>query len=250
MTNCEFNFTGKVAIVTGGAGAIGRELVKAYVDAGAKVAAIDIMSPAGLDESPYKEHVAYFRTDITKAEQVKETVRKIIEWGGRIDFLINTAGVVRRGSFISASEADFDLTIDVNLKGMYLMSQAVSPVFIEQRQGKIVNFASTGGVVGFATTPAYCASKGGVIMLTKSNAVELAPYGINVNAVSPNAVDQTSMMAEALAIPGEKERRIAKVPLGRMVMSNDLIGPVLFLCSEASSMITGHNLVVDGGFLA
>ena len=250
MSDCKFNFEGKVAIVTGGAGAIGLGIVKKLVESGAKVAVVDIASTAELDVKPFKDNTVYFKTNITKLDQVRDTIKKIVAWGGKIDILINTAGVCKRSPFIEAKEEDFDITMDVNVKGIYLMSQAVAPHFIQQRSGKIVNFASTGGVAGFASTPAYCASKGAVIMLTKSNAVELAPYGVNVNAVSPNAVDNTPMMGPALAIPGERERRAAKVPLGRMIQSADIIGPVLFLCSGASDMITGHNLYVDGGFLA
>lgn len=250
MANYRYDFNGKVAVVTGGSGAIGKGIVKRFVEFGAKVAVIDIMAPDGLDVPPYKDNTQFFKTDITSSEKVKETIDQIIAWTGKIDFLVNTAGVCKRGTMEEFSDADYDLSMNVNVKGMYLMTKMVSHYMKKQQGGKIVNFASTGGVAGFPTTPVYCASKGAVVMLTKANALELAPFGINVNAVSPNAVDNTPMMAAALAIPGERERRAAKVPLGRMVQAEDIIGPVMFLCSEAADMMTGSNLYVDGGFLA
>ncbi len=250
MPNLKFDFAGKVAVVTGGAGAIGLTIVKKLAEAGAKVAAVDIASTSGFDEKPYQDRIAYFKTNIIKPAEVKETVEKIMAWAGKIDILINTAGVFRRSAFVDTSEADIDIMMDVNVKGMYLMTQAVTPHFIKQCGGKIVNFASTAGVAGSVGDAAYCASKGAVVVLTKAIALELAPHKINVNAVSPNGVDNTPMMAPALAVPGERERRTAKVPLGRLVQFTDIVQPVLFLCSDAADMITGINLYVDGGFLA
>jgi 3-oxoacyl-[acyl-carrier protein] reductase len=242
----------RVAIVTGGARGIGKAIVRTFVREGAKVAIVDIEKIKKL-EALKKEikkmdgEVITISCDITKSSEVKEMVSQVQRSLGRIDILVNNAGIIRRGTIETVTEEDWDRVIEVNLKGTFNCCKAVVDIMKQQGYGKIVNVSSIAGKMGDITSaPGYGPSKAGVDALTKTLARQLAPYGINVNAVSPHAIE-TEMSAQ-----WSEERRgeiIASIPLGRLGKPEDVAEAVLFLASDEASFITGEILDVNGGAL-
>jgi 3-oxoacyl-[acyl-carrier protein] reductase len=242
----------RVAIVTGGARGIGKAIVRTFVREGAKVAFVDIEEIKKL-EALKKEfekmggEVITISCDITKSSDVNEMVGKVQKAFGRVDILVNNAGIIRRGTIETVTEEDWDRVIAVNLKGTFNCCKAVVEFMKQQGYGKIVNISSIAGKMGDITSaPGYGPSKAGVDALTKTLARQLAPYGINVNAVSPHAIE-TEMSAQ-----WSEERRkeiIASIPLGRLGKPEDVAEAVLFLASDEASFITGEILDVNGGAL-
>jgi 3-oxoacyl-[acyl-carrier protein] reductase len=242
----------RVAIVTGGARGIGKAIVRTFVREGAKVALVDIEEIKKL-EALKKEaekmggEVITISCDITKSSDVNEMVGKVQKAFGRVDILVNNAGIIRRGTIETVTEEDWDRVIAVNLKGTFNCCKAVVEFMKQQGYGKIVNISSIAGKMGDITSaPGYGPSKAGVDALTKTLARQLAPYGINVNAVSPHAIE-TEMSAQ-----WSEERRkeiIASIPLGRLGKPEDVAEAVLFLASDEASFITGEILDVNGGAL-
>ncbi|MGA2468309.1 MAG: 3-oxoacyl-ACP reductase family protein [Thermodesulfobacteriota bacterium] len=242
----------RVAIVTGGARGIGKAIVRTFVREGAKVALVDIEEIKKLEtlkkesEKMGGEAIA-ISCDITKSSDVNEMVGKVQRAFGRIDILVNNAGIIRRGTIETVTEEDWDRVIEVNLKGTFNCCKAVVDIMKKQSYGKMVNVSSIAGKMGDITSaPGYGPSKAGVDALTKTLARQLAPYGINVNAVSPHAIE-TEMSAQ-----WSEERRkeiIASIPLGRLGKPEDVAEAVLFLASDDASFITGEILDVNGGAL-
>jgi len=242
----------RVAIVTGGARGIGKAIVQTFVREGAKVALVDIEEIKKLEALKRETEkmggeVITISCDITKSSDVNEMVGKVQKAFGRVDILVNNAGIIRRGTIETVTEEDWDRVIEVNLKGTFNCSKAVVEIMKQQRYGKIVNVSSIAGKMGDITSaPGYGSSKAGMDALAKTLARQLAPYGINVNAVSPHAIE-TEMSAEWSA-----ERRkgiIASIPLGRLGKPEDVAEAVLFLASDEASFITGEILDVNGGAL-
>jgi 3-oxoacyl-[acyl-carrier protein] reductase len=241
----------RVAVVTGAARGIGKAIALAFVREGAKVALVDVEKDR-LDilkheiEKEGRETLA-IPCDITKSSQVKEMVNHVRKTFGRIDILVNNAGIIRRGTIETVTEEDWDRVIEVNLKGTFNCCKAVVDIMKHQGYGKIVNVSSIAGKMGDITSaPGYGPSKAAIDALTKTLARQLAQYGINVNAVSPHAIE-TEMSAE-----WSQERRrevIASIPLGRLGKPEDVAAAVLFLASEGASFITGEILDVNGGAL-
>ena len=241
----------RVAIVTGAARGIGKAIVLTFLREGAEVAVVD-SDKERLEilkreiEKEYKEAFT-IACDITKSSDVKEMVVGVYKRFGRIDILVNNAGIIRRGTIETVTEEDWDRVIEVNLKGTFNCCKAVVEIMKKQRLGKIVNVSSIAGKLGDITSaPGYGPSKAGVDALTKTLARQLALYGINVNAVSPHAIE-TEMSAQ-----WSEERRkeiIASIPLGRLGKPEDVAEAVLFLASDEASFITGEILDVNGGAL-
>jgi 3-oxoacyl-[acyl-carrier protein] reductase len=244
-------FKNRVAIVTGGARGIGKAIAITFLKEGAKVAIID-SDKERLEilkreiKKQYKEAFT-IPCDITKSSDVKEMVVGVYKKFGRIDILVNNAGIIRRGTIETVTEEDWDRVIEVNLKGTFNCCKAVVEIMKKQNFGKIVNVSSISGKLGDITSaPGYGPSKAGVDALTKTLARQLAPYGINVNGVSPHAIE-TEMSAQ-----WSEERRkeiIASIPLGRLGKPEDVAEAVLFLVSDEASFITGEILDVNGGAL-
>jgi 3-oxoacyl-[acyl-carrier protein] reductase len=241
----------RVAIVTGGARGIGKAIALTFVREGAKVALVDVeyeRSEILKDEIKKRNGDAIaISCDITKSTDVGNMVKQTYRTFGRIDILINNAGIIRRGTIDTVTEEDWDRVIAVNLKGTFNCSKAVVEIMKSQGYGKIVNVSSIAGKMGDITSaPGYGPSKAGVDALTKTLARQLAPYGINVNAVSPHAIE-TEMSAQW----SEKRRKeiIASIPLGRLGKPEDVAEAVLFLASDQASFITGEILDVNGGAL-
>ena len=251
------NFTGKVALVTGGGNGIGRATSAAFARRGAKVVVVDrdaagAQATAGIIRQNGGEAVAV-TADVTKADDVKAYVRTTVETFGQIDCFFNNAGI--EGKVAATAECDeamFDQVIGVNLKGVFLGLRHVLPQMIRQGSGAVVNTASVAGLVGTPGMPAYVASKHAVIGLTKVAAGEVARQGIRVNAVCPGPVDTRMIHAlEEQLAPGNAasvaERYQAAIPSGRYTTVEEIASMVLFLCSDLASNTTGGQFVVDGG---
>ena len=239
---------GKVAVVTGASRGIGRSVSLALAAAGARIVAMD-MDQAATDavvaelKAAGAEAVAVVG-NVTQAADTEKMIDAAMEAFGRVDILVNNAGITRDGIFLRMKDEDWDAVLSVNLKGAFLCSRAASKVMTKQRYGRIINIASIVGLMGNAGQANYCASKAGLIGLTKSNARELSKRNITVNAVAPGFI--ATAMTDALP---EKVRAdlMAQIPLERLGTADDIANAVLFLASEASGYITGHVLSVNGG---
>ena len=245
------NLKDRVAFITGGARGIGKAIGSAFVREGAKVCLVDIdkgtLETAKNEIRKNREEILALPCDITKSADVKTAMTQVQKTWGRIDILVNNAGIIRRGTIETVTEEDWDRVIEVNLKGTFSCCKAVAGIMKQQGYGKIVNVSSIAGKMGDITSaPGYGPSKAGVDALTKTLARQLAQYGINVNAVSPHAIE-TEMSAQ-----WSEERRkeiIASIPLGRLGKPEDVAEAVLFLVSDGASFITGEILDVNGGAL-
>ena len=241
----------KVAIVTGAARGIGKAIALIFLREGGKLAIVDLdrerLEIIIKEFEKEKKEVIVIPCDITKSSEVDRMVDQVYKTLGRIDILVNNAGTIRRGTIETVTEEDWDRVIEVNLKGTFNCCKAVTAIMKQQGYGKIVNVSSIAGKIGDITSaPGYGPSKAGRDALTKTLARQLAPYGININAVSPPAIE-TEMSAQ-----WSEERRkeiIASIPLGRLGKPEDVAEAVLFLVSDEASFITGEILDVNGGAL-
>jgi len=247
-------FEGKVAVVTGGGTGIGKATALAFAREGASVVIADINLESA--EAVAKEikslgrKALTIKADVSNKPDVVQMVDKAVQKFGKIDILVNNAGVTAFCPTEDLAEADWDKVISVDLKGMFLCSQAVARQMIKQASGKIVSLASTAAHRGFYGLGAYCASKGGVISLTRQMAVEWAKYNINVNTVSPS-VTLTEMVRKYYEDTGKgKEDQIKWVPLGRLNEPEDISAAILFLASADADNITGRDILIDGGVAA
>ena len=244
-------FQEQVAVITGAARGIGRAIALAFVAEGAKAALVDINSELleRLREEIVRQggEALSVPCDISKSSDVKEMANQVLNTFGRIDVLVNNAGIIRRGTIETVTEEDWDRVIAINLKGTFNCCKAVVEPMKRQGGGKIVNVSSISGKTGDITSaPGYGSSKAGGDALMKTLARQLAPYGIRANAVAPHAIE-TEMSAQW----SEERRReiIAAIPLGRPGRPEDVAQAVLFLASDAASFITGEILDVNGGAL-
>jgi NAD(P)-dependent dehydrogenase (short-subunit alcohol dehydrogenase family) len=246
---------GKVGVVTGGGGGIGRATALAFAREGATVAVVDVAVPAGeatvqMIRSAGGEAI-FIQADVTRSEEVKAMADRTFETFGRLNCAFNNAGI--NGEIISVSrctEESWDRIIDINLKGVFLCMKYEIPRMLKSGGGSIVNTASVMGLVGEPGHPAYAASKHGVVGLTKSAAIFYAQAGIRINAVCPGAV-HTPMVETVLAEhPELKQTMDSLAPMTRMAEAEEVARAVIFLCSDDASYITGHPLAVDGGWVA
>ena len=240
----------KVAIVTGGARGIGREIALAFAKEGANIALADVN--AEVLAATQKEIEDLGRSavtgvvDVTKSDQVETFVQKTLDKFGKIDILVNNAGITKDGLLVRMSESDWDAVIAVNLKGAFNCTKAVSKIMMKQRDGRIVNMASIIGIMGNAGQANYAASKGGLIALTKTVAKELASRNVRANAIAPGFI-QTEMTAK---LPENVKSEMLKfVPLAKFGTVQDVANLALFLASDNSSYITGQVIQVDGGMV-
>lgn len=242
----------KVAIVTGSRRGIGRSITLELAKEGAKVVIsdIDLKECQNVCDEIKKigSDAIAIKCDVSKKSDVDAMVKKTIQKFKRIDILINNAGVVLMKPFVQMTEKDWDFVLDINLKGVFLCTNAVAKQMVKQKGGKIISIASIAGEVGFMNTSAYCASKAGIINLTRELAMELSPHNINVNVVAPGVI-ATKMTEDMLKDKKTKEFLLANTPLGRVGNPEEIGKAVIFLASNDSNFITGHTLVVDGGWL-
>jgi len=241
---------GKVAIVTGGSSGIGKAIVKTYLDHGAKVAIVDVdeetLQETEEELTKSKEKILLVKADITKVEDVKKAVDETVKKWKKIDVLVNNAGVGTISSLIEMTEEEWDYVLDINLKGMFLFTREVAKVMIEQKEGCIINLSSINEEIPLAGEIHYCVSKGGVKMLTRTVALELAPYNIRVNAIAPG-MTETALTEEILVIPELKNAVLHQIPLGRIAKPEDIAKVAVFLASHYASWVTGTTICVDGG---
>lgn len=242
---------GKTAIVTGGANGIGRGICIRLAEAGANIVVADVAAEEGEETAnlvrALGREAVFVKTDVSSEESVVSMVKAAVERFGTIHILVNDAGVVTKGKFTEITEAEWDRTIDINLKGTFLCSREVVKEMLKTGvRGKIVNVASIESEVAFKNQAHYAASKGGVAMLTKAMALDLAEHGINVNAVGPGTTDSRGMLAQN---PEAMARYRSIIPLGRVGTPRDIANAVLFLASPEADWITGQILYVDGGYL-
>ncbi|HKI51076.1 MAG TPA: 3-oxoacyl-[acyl-carrier-protein] reductase [Geothermobacteraceae bacterium] len=238
----------KVALVTGASRGIGKSISLALAKKGAKIVAVDI------DQAATEETVAELKTlgvdavavqgNVTNPDDVECMVQKAIEAFGRIDILVNNAGITRDALLLRMKDEDWDAVLSVNLKGAFLCSRAVAKVMSKQRYGRIINIASVVGQMGNAGQANYCASKAGLIGLTKSNARELAKRNVTVNAVAPGFI--ATAMTDALP-EKVRDELAAQIPLERLGSADDIANAVIFLAQLESSYITGQVIGVNGG---
>lgn len=244
----------QVALITGGTSGIGEATALLFAREGARLAITGRNEKRGhaVSEAILKSggQAIFLRTDVRRAAECERAVRETVGAFGRLDILFNNAGVFYPHDTLQCSEQEWDEQIDINLKGTFLMSKSALPAMIAQGRGVIINNSSGWGIVGGDRAAAYCASKGGVVLLTKAMAIDHGGQGIRVNCICPGDVD-TPML------PGDAKMRglkwedylagCAKRPLGRIGTAQEIARAVLFLASEDSSFMTGAALVVDGG---
>ncbi|RJP17832.1 MAG: 3-oxoacyl-[acyl-carrier-protein] reductase [Deltaproteobacteria bacterium] len=241
--------SGKVALVTGSARGIGRSIAELFSAEGATVVVNDVGSDAGaretlsaLEAAGGKGSVEMF--DVSDAAQVDAGVKNILEAHGRIDVLVNNAGITKDNLLLRLSEDDFDAVLRVNLKGTYLLTRVVTRHMMKQRSGRVINLSSVVGMMGNAGQSNYAAAKAGIIGFTKAAARELASRNITVNAIAPGFI-RTAMTA---ALPEAVQKAfMAQIPLGRFAEPGEVAELALFLASDASSYITGQVVGINGG---
>jgi NAD(P)-dependent dehydrogenase (short-subunit alcohol dehydrogenase family) len=251
MMNELFNLKGKIALVTGASRGLGQAMATGLAKAGASVAVADILPTTATanDILTIGTDSLEIKVDVTKRASIERMVQKTITKFGRIDILVNNAGIVRQQAAETMTEKDWDDVIKVNLKGEFLCAQAVGVQMIKQQTGRIINIASVAGLSGSEGTVAYCASKAGIILLTKTLAVEWAKHNINVNAICPGVI-VTPMTDSYIKDKSFSQMIKTRVPLARPGTPDELIGTVVYLSSRASEYMTGHALVIDGGWTA
>lgn len=246
---------GRVAIITGSSKGIGKGIAIAFAKEGCRVVVnshkeseegndvVDEIKRLGSD-------AIFVAADVSKEEEVKNLVDKAVRKFGKLDILVNNAGILVQGAVTELTEKDWERQMDVNLKGVFLCTKyAVQRMVKQGRGGRIINISSIAGLVGFPGISAYCASKGGVTELTREVALDCAKYGITVNAIDPGVII-TDMTKEMLEDEQAKKMLLENTPIGRYGQPEDIGNAAVFLALDESSFITGHNLVVDGGWTA
>lgn len=253
MTAGQFDLRGQIVVVTGGSQGIGRELTMLLASEGACVVPT-CRSQADADSLKREAEKSSLTVhpgllDVRSVDSIASFVERTAVEFGTIDVLVNNAGLGYARGALDVGESDWDEMMSVNLRGVFFASQAVARVMIEHGGGRIINMSSQGGLVGLPDAVVYCASKGGVNMLTKALALEWAHYGITVNAIAPTFI-RTPGTAPILNDPVARKEVLDKIPLGQFGTAADVAGAVIYLATSAARLVTGTVLVVDGGWTA
>ena len=245
---------GKTALVTGSSQGIGEAVALRLAEEGADVVVNYRSHPEGAARvadqiTKLGRRTVAIQADLGRVEEVQRLVRDSVEQLGELDILVNNAGVEKRADFWDVTEVDYDFVINVNLKGVFFTTQAFVRHLIDtKRPGRIINMSSVHEELPFPHFTSYCMSKGGVKMMTRNLAIELAPFGITINSVAPGAIE-TPINAKLLNDPGKLRALLNNIPLKRLGKPNDIAGIVAFLASSEADYITGTTIVADGGLL-
>jgi NAD(P)-dependent dehydrogenase (short-subunit alcohol dehydrogenase family) len=249
----EFDLSGKVAIITGAGRGIGYHIALALARYGADIVicsrTLSQLEKVGAEIERMGRRVLIRQMDVLKVSEIQDMVDASQKTFGKIDILVNNAGVNVPQWAEDVTEEAWDRVIQTNLKGVFFTAQAVGRVMIRQKQGKIITISSQSGSVGLLQRAAYCSSKGGVNLLTKVLAVEWAKHNVLVNAVAPTFIE-TPMSKPMMEKEEFRKYVLGNIPLGRLGKPEDVTGAVIYLASESSNMVTGHILLVDGGWTA
>jgi NAD(P)-dependent dehydrogenase (short-subunit alcohol dehydrogenase family) len=241
----------RVAVITGGANGIGEAYVVGMAKEGARVVNADVDQKAG--ERIIQEikkaggEGIFIRTDVSQKEDVEKMVAETVKKYGKLDIIVNNAGILFTAPVEETTEEMWDKLLAVNVKGLFFCAQAAAKEMKKQKKGKIINISSIAAIGGQAGLCAYSSTKGAVLPITRVFALELAPYNIQVNAILPGTTD-TGMAKAAMADPEWTRQVTAGIPMGRLGRTQDLLGAVLYFASDDSNYCTGQTLIVDGGF--
>lgn len=256
MENRFCDLSGQVAVVTGASSGIGAASARALSRQGARITLAarreDKLAETAKAILEAGGEVLIVKTDVSQKTQVEEMIAKTVAKWGKIDILLNNAGIAHFSSFLEMTENQWDETLDINLKGQFLTAQAAAREMIKNKYGRIINIASiaSGQVgIGFPNIAHYCASKGGVVAMTEALATELTPQGINVNAIAPGLIS-TEMTTQVENDPQSLRGILARVPKKRAGKAEEIADVVVFLASKEAEYVTGALWVVDGGWLA
>lgn len=245
----------KVAVVTGSDRGIGKGIALCLAKEGCKIVVNSYKdtkegNDAVAEIKNLGSDAIYVVADVSSEKDVKNLVDKAVKKFGKVDILVNNAGILVSGTILTLTEKDWDRQLDVNLKGVFLCTKyAVQQMIKQGKGGRVINISSIAGLVGFPGISAYCASKGGVTELTREAALDFAQYGITVNAIDPGVI-LTDMTKGMIDDPAAKKSFLENTPIGRIGQPEDIGNAAVFLALDESSFITGHNLVVDGGWTA
>ena len=246
----KFNFTDQVIIITGGAMGIGKEMARGFIQFGGHVAIIDMNKEVG--EQTTQQLIAeggkasFYEADVTDSSKINAAVQDIIEKHGRIDVLINNAGMNKRGTVADQPEAEWKRIVEINLTSIFIVSKAVIPTMIKRQYGRIINIASAAGLAASPEMSAYCAAKAGAISITKAMAMELTRHNILVNCIAPGYL--STPLTERLKKEPEKYAKLVKAnPQRRFADADEVVGPTLLLSSHMASFMGGACISVDGG---
>jgi 2-deoxy-D-gluconate 3-dehydrogenase len=249
----EFDLSEKVAIVTGAGRGMGYHIALALAKYGADLVVSSRTVPelerVGEEIEKLGRRVLIQQMDVLKIPEIHAMVNASVEAFGHIDILVNNAGINIPQWAVDVTEEAWNGIMDINLKGLFFCAQAVGKVMIQQKKGKIINISSQSGSVGLLRRAAYCASKGGVNLLTKVLAVEWAPHNVKVNAIAPTFIE-TPMTKPMFQDKDFSDYVLGNIPLGRVGKPEDVVGAVVYLASDASDLVTGHILLIDGGWTA
>ena len=249
-----FKLDGKVALVTGGTKGLGFAMASALASVGADIV-VNSRNRTEAEEAAHQLSKTHgrralgFEVDVTNPEQVRTMVDRVRQELGGIDILINNAGINVRHATVDLTMEDWQRVVDINLTGPFICTKAVVPQMLEKGWGRIIHISSILGQVGLAGRPAYAATKGALVLLTKTQALEWATKGVTVNAICPGPFE-TAMNKALIDDPEKYKAFVAKIPIGRWGYMHELDGAIIFLASAASSYVTGTTLMVDGGWTA
>jgi NAD(P)-dependent dehydrogenase (short-subunit alcohol dehydrogenase family) len=254
MTFGPFSLSGKIALVTGGSQGLGKAAAIGLAEAGADVI-VTSRNPDALQEVCQliqdKGRKAYpLKLDVTRTEEIQPTIRQVLSVVGQVDILVNNAGTNIPAYAVDITPEMWDQVLEPNLKGAFFIAQTIGKYMIEHGSGSIINVSSQMGVVGYFQRTAYCSSKGGLIQMTKALAIEWAQKGVRVNCVAPTFIQSPLLERVFKENPQLREDALSRIPMGKVGQPEDVAWGIVYLASAAAGMVTGHTLLIDGGYTA